>query len=490
MPQNANIFRSLALRLSLAALTLAAAGCSFTPEYTRPQIAETSGGWPGGEGEPQTDASGNATSAASATADIGWREFFTDHRMQLLIEKSLHNNRDLRIAALNAEAAAAQYRIRRADIAPQLDGQADGSLQNLPPDVAPGDNPRETTEVYSVGLGVASWEVDLWGRLRNLRDESLQSYLAVEETRTAIQISLIAQTINAYLVWLSDLERLRITQETLQSLRESLDIQVRSLEGGVGTELDVAQARSSVHQTEVDLARIERQLAQDFNLLALLVGEPINEETKNTLAEGRELLYQPAALPDVPAGLPSDLLARRPDIRAAEHRLIGAHANIGAARAAFFPTVTLTGAVGTTSDGLSGLFADGSGFWRFTPQVRLPIFDAGSNQANLDLAEVRRNINVAEYERTIQVAFREVADALAGRAQLLRELEAQRQLVESSQRSFDLYRIRFEQGRDSYFNSLIWQRLLFDAQQDLVGVQLQQLANRVNLYKAVGGGWR
>lgn len=466
-------------------LLLSMSGCSLAPEYERPQIPESQGAWPdysNGEGSASTQ---------GVAADVGWREFFSDPRMQLIIEKALRNNRDLRIAAHNVEAAQARYRVQRAEIAPHIGAAAAGSLQNLPPSVAPGDDKsRSTTEVYSVGLGVTAWEVDLWGRLRSLSDAALQSYLAVEENRTSVQISLIAEVVNAYLAWLADLETISITRDTLQSQRESYEMQQRSLDGGIGTELDVTQAKSSVYAAEVNLAQNLRREAEDFNLLVLLVGEPIDAATKATLAQGQPLLQEPRALPDVPAGLPADLLTRRPDIRASEHSLMAANANIGAARTAFFPTVRLTGAVGTTSDGLSGLFASGSDFWAFSPQIILPIFDAGSNEANLDLAEARRRIEIAQYERSIQSAFREVADALASRAHLMGELEAQQRLVKVNQETFDLYTVRFEGGLDSYFNALIWQRLLYDAQRDLVNVRFRQLANRVELYKVLGGGWR
>ncbi len=467
----------------LGGLALLVGGCNLAPKHERPDVVEADLNWPSYGADT---AAATQTAGTRQAADVGWRDFFSDPNIQFLIERSLQNNRDLRIAALNVQAAQAQYRVRRSELAPRVDANAAAEYERFP---ASGGG-HSQSETYTVGLGVTAWELDLWGRLRNLGDEALQNYLALEETRGSIEISLIAEVANAYLTWLADLETIRITEDTLRSQKETYDIQKRSLDGGVGTEVDLTQAQSSVHQAEVNLAQAKRLLAEDWNRLILLVGEPLDDATRSRLAGSQAALQFPGYLPDVPAGLPSDLLLRRPDIRAAERYLMAARARIGAARAAFFPTITLTGAVGTTSDGLSGLFSSGTDFWRFTPQLRLPLFDGGNNQANLDLANVRQHIEVATYERAVQTAFREVADALAGRANLVRELEAQTQLVAATQRTFDLYTLRYEQGIDSYFNALIWQRLLYTAQRDLVTIQLRQLSNRATLYKTLGGGWR
>lgn len=466
--------------MALVLACVATSGCNFTPSYERPSIPESEGPWPEWA---QVSETGHADGA-----EIGWREFFTEPRMQWLIERALENNRNLRIAALNIEAAQAQYGIRSSFLYPTVDAEAGADYFSTPRTVEPGE--RIHREIYAVGIGVSSWEVDLWSRIRNLSDEALQSYFAVEQTSISVRISLIAEVVNAYLDWLSDLELIRISEDTLRSQQQTYELQVRSLDSGLGTELDVTQALSSVEQARVRLAQTQRFLHDDFNRLVLLVGEPIADSDRAWLAEGRSLLERPDALRDVPPGLPSDLLIRRPDIRSAERELMAANASIGAARAAFFPTITLTGAVGTTSDGLAGLFTSGSDFWTFAPQIRWPIFDGGLNQSNLDLAEARRRIEIARYERTIQEAFREVADALSGRVTLLGELEAQRRFVAANQSNFDLYTQRFEQGLDSFFNALIWQRLLFASQLELVDVQRRQLANRVTMYRVLGGGWR
>jgi multidrug efflux system outer membrane protein len=336
----------------------------------------------------------------------------------------------------------------------------------------------------NAGVGFTAYELDLFGRIRSLNHEKLEQYFGYEETRRSSQISLVAEVADGYLTLLADQELLRITEETLKSDTDSYTLTQRMLESGQATELDLRQAESAVDTARANLALYTRQVAQDRNALQLLVGAPLPEE----LSDGPPLEAQ-SFLEELPEGLPSDLLERRPDILSAEHSLRAANANIGAARAAFFPSVSLTGNFGTASTELSGLFAGGSRNWSFSPGISLPIFAGGANVANLDLAKVEKKVQVAQYEKAIQSAFREVADALAARGTLQQQLEAQRALVDSAGASYTLSEMRFHSGVDAYLTVLDSQRTLYSAQQGLVGVELTQLQNLVGLYKALGGGW-
>lgn len=473
-------------RQTLLLLPLLWTGCQFAPDYQAPRPAETAGTWPDTAHTTPTPTPDDALPAAA----IGWRDFFTDPPLQWLIATALEENRDLREAVLQAQMAQAQYRIQRSQALPELAVEGSMQRQSLPGSVAPGSGTdRVRSESYAVGLGVTAWEIDLWGRLRNQSESALQSYLALEETRRSVQISLIAEITRTYLDWLAASEIRDLTERTLGNQRATADLQAQRLARGGGTELDRIQAQAAVHQTEALLAQAEQQKTEHFHRLAQLLGQPIDAQRMTFLSQNGSLLQRADPLPDVPAGLPSDLLIRRPDLRAAEHALIAAHADIGAARAAFFPRLALSGAIGTTSDGLSGLFADGSGFWRFAPQIHLPIFDGGRNRARLEVAEIRRHLEVARYERAIQTAFREVADVLAGRGHLLAELQAQQQRVATTQATFDLYQLRYERGLESYLSTLIWERSLYQAQRDLVDLQRRYLSNRITLYKVLGGGW-
>ncbi|BBK41353.1 adeC/adeK/oprM family multidrug efflux complex outer membrane factor [Allostella vacuolata] len=471
--------------LSLAAMGAVLAGCSLAPAYDRP-AAPVASFWPFGSGEerPAVDA---ATARTPPAADIGWRSFFQDQRLQRLIDAALAHNRDLRIAALNVEAARAQYQIESADQLPRVDGTGQGSMQRTPGELS--QRGRATTShSYSVGLGITAYEVDLFGRVRNLRDAALESYFSLDETRTAAQIALVSQVANAYLTLLADAQLLRLTRETLASQRESYELTRASYDRGVATELDLRQVETLMRTAEANISVYNRRLATDRNQLEFLTGQPLPEDFVATLGDGGALDRQDM-LADLPAGLPSDLLERRPDIRAAEHDLRGANANIGAARAAFFPRITLTAGLGTASTSLGGLFGGGSGTWNFLPSISVPIFDAGANQANLDLARVRRNIQVASYERAIQTAFGEVADALAIRATYDTQIRSQEALVAANQESFRLAELRYRSGIDSYLATLVNQRALYQSQQDLIQMRLARLSNLVVLYKVLGGGW-
>ncbi len=396
---------------------------------------------------------------------------------------SLENNRDLRVAALNIEAYRAQYRIQRADLFPAVDASFDGSRQRLPADLSQTGSSMISSQ-YGATLGITSWEIDLFGRLRALRDQALEQYFATEEARRSTQTSLVANVANAYLTLRADQAQLQLTRDTLGTYQKSYDLTKRSYDVGVASALDLRQAQTSVESARATLAQYTRLVAQDQNALVLLLGSGLPADLPQGRGLGDELLAT------VPAGLPSDLLQRRPDILQAEHQLKAANANIGAARAAFFPNVSLTANAGTISPDLGGLFDGGSGTWLFKPSISLPIFNAGSLRASLDLAKVQKDINIAQYEKAIQTAFSEVADGLAARGTFNEQLQAQRALVDASSEYYRLADKRYRTGVDNYLTLLDAQRSLFSAQQQLISDRLNQLTSEVNLYKALGGGWQ
>jgi len=449
------------------ALALALSGCmSLAPKYQRPPAPVA----------PAFPDAAAASAASEAAASIEWQRFFADARLRQLIELALANNRDLRVSILNIEQARAQYQIRRADQPPTLNLGMSGNR-------APGANDSINT-TYSVGLTVSAFELDLFGRVRNLGAAALAQYLATEEARKSAQISLIGSVANVYLSLLADDELLELTSKTLAAREESLKLIDLKYQNGVVSALDLQQGRSLVESARVTLAQQQRQRAQDGNLLTLLVGQPLPA----ALAPASTLAA--TTLAELPAGLPSDLLTVRPDVRAAEQQLIGANANIGAARAAFFPRIALTGSAGTVSSELSGLFKGGTFAWTFAPQMLLPIFDYGRNSANLGSAKAGRDIALAQYERSIQTAFREVSDALAGQATLSEQLRAQRAVAQAESERFKLSELRYRNGVSSYLDLLDAQRSLFSAQQSAVQANLQRLQNQVTLYRVLGGGWK
>lgn len=454
-------------------------GCSLIPDYLRPDLPVPQS-WPQG---PATKAEAPADPAKPLWADVSWRDFFTDPALRELIQQGLDNNRDLRVAALNIEAARASYRITESDLLPNVDAGMSDAIERTPRALSRTSPQRATTtRTYTANLGVTAFELDLFGRLRSLEEQALQTFLATEEARAATQISLVAEIANAYLTLLGDRKLLALTEETLQTRETSLELIQRSFERGVSSELDVAQARTAVETARVNRALYLRRVDQDRNALVLLVGAPIDE---SRLAGD---LGNMGFVEDLPVGLPSEVLLKRPDIVQAEHSLLAANANIGAARAAFFPTISLTGTLGFASPTLGSLFEGGSRAWNFTPQASVPIFDGGRNQANLDSAKANRDIAVAQYEKAIQSAFREVADALAAKGTLTDQMRAQSALVEASGTSYRLSQARYDRGIDSYLTVLDSQRSLYGAQQDLVSVQVARLSNLVTLYKVVGGG--
>jgi multidrug efflux system outer membrane protein len=460
--------------VALALLVLS--GCaSMAPKYTRPE-APVPSEWPSGPAYKNDAGKPGDVHAA----DIAWRDFFVDERLQKVIDLALMNNRDLRIAALNIQRTQALYRIQRAELLPTVNAGAIFSKERVP-GILSGSGKPVTTELYNVNLGISSWELDLFGRIRSLKDAALQEYLATEQARLGTQISLVAEVANTYLTLAADRELLKLAQDTLSSQEASYNLIRRRYEVGASSELDLRQAQTRVDTARVDISRYTAIVAGDENALTLLVGSPVPEGLLPTE------LGTVTMLQDISPGLPADILQRRPDILQAENQLKAANANIGAARAAFFPRITLTTSIGTTSDQLSGLFKSGSDTWSFIPQIAMPIFDARTRPA-YDVAKVDREISLTQYEKAIQVAFREVADALAQRGTLGDQMAAQESLVEATAESYRLSDLRYKSGIDSYLSVLDAQRSLYGAQQGLISVRLSRVTNLVTLYKVIGGG--
>ncbi|MBF8658386.1 AdeC/AdeK/OprM family multidrug efflux complex outer membrane factor [Pseudomonas fulva] len=461
--------------LSLAVTAFILGGCSLIPDYQTPE-APVAAQWPQGPAYSPTQ------SADVAAAEQGWRQFFNDPALQQLIQTALVNNRDLRVAALNIDAYRAQYRIQRADLFPAVSANGSGSRQRIPANMSQ-TGQSDITSQYSATLGVSAYELDLFGRVRSLSEQALETYLSSEQARRSTQISLVASVANAYYTWQADQALFKLTEETLKNYQESYNLTRRSNEVGVASALDLSQARTAVEGARVKYSQYQRLVAQDVNSLTVLLGTGIPTNLPEPLRLDADQLAE------VPAGLPSDLLQRRPDIQEAEHLLKAANANIGAARAAFFPSISLTANAGTLSTDMGGLFKGGSGTWLFQPQINLPIFTAGSLKASLDYAKIQKDINVARYEKSIQTAFQEVSDGLAARKTFEEQLQAQQDLVQANQDYYRLAERRYRIGIDSNLTFLDAQRNLFSAQQALIGDRLSQLTSEVNLYKALGGGW-
>ncbi|MFT3758173.1 efflux transporter outer membrane subunit [Thauera sp.] len=466
--------RPLLLPVLLAALL---SGCASTmaPNYERP-AAPVAAEWP----VPDTAAAGDGD---AARRELSWQELFADGKLRQLIQLGFENNRDLRVAALNIERARAQYGIQRSVLLPDLGAGASGNSSRTPGSVSPSGS-AVTNHVHSATLGISAWELDLFGRLRSLRDQALQQYLASEAAQRAARLGLITELAGTWLNMAADGEQLALARETLHSRQQARELQQRLREAGNTSELDLHQAETELETARDAVLALETAVETDRNALELLLGAPLPAHLQPEAP-----LEAMLAVQELPAGLPSDLLQRRPDILAAEHVLIGANANIGAARAAFFPSISLTAGIGRASDSLSSLFDGGNRAWSFLPQVSLPIFTGGRLQSNLELAEAERDIAVANYEKAIQSAFREVADALAVRSRLAARLAAQQRRVDASQQACTLVLQRYDNGISSYLEVLEAQRVLYSAQQSLVGIRLARQTNLVALYKALGGDW-
>ena len=453
--------------------TLALSGCSLTPPLVKPE-APVPAVFPMA---PQEHGSIQA-------ADIGWRTMFTDVRLQRLIEIALENNRDLRLAALNVEAVQAQYRIQRAAQLPGIDASAQATRQRTATNGlgAPSQSPPVAGQV-SAGVGLSAFEIDLFGRMRSLSEGALARYLASEEGRSAAQIALVGAVADAYLAERLAQEHHGLVKRTLADWQQSLDLARILRQAQQSNGLEVAQAEGQVATAVADLEARARALALAQNALRLLVGADLPDD----LPQGLPLGSQPV-LTTLPAGLPSDLLTRRPDIRQAEQTMVAANADIGAARAAFFPRISLTASLGYASPSMSGLFGGQSRVWSFSPQIVQPLFQGGRLRAELRLAEVRKSSAVAEYERTIQTAFREVADGLAGQQTFDHQIAAQLRVVDSAQRRAELSHLRYRAGVEGRLELLDAQRQLYAAQQTLLNLRRDAFASSIGLYKALGGG--
>jgi multidrug efflux system outer membrane protein len=482
----------------LAAAALSA--CTLMPHYQRPQ-SPVPDRWPADAPTAAASAAAPGVTPGAAqpgvSADqIGWRDFFTDPRLARLIEIALENNRNLRIAVLNVSASEAQFRIQRGNLFPAISATGSGVVEKPPANGAlplggvggsGGSGTGATTlRYYSAGIGFTNYELDLFGRQRSLTTAAFEQYLAQSETHRSTQISLVAEVASDYLAVLADEALVNLTAETLQSQLESYQLTQAMYDRETTTLLSLRQAQSSVESARASLAQYQRQLAQDTHALTLVLGR----EVPTDLLPASGDIYAEGLLAEVPAGLPSDLLTHRPDLLSAEHALRAANANIGAARAAFLPSIQLTGSGGTASGRLGDLFGRGTGTWSFAPTITLPIFAGGQNVANLDLAHIEKNVAVAQYELAIQTAFREVSDGLSARGTYLQQRSAQEALVAADADAYRLAEMRFRSGVDSYLATLDAQRSLYAAQQELVAVQQAELANRVTLYKALGGGWQ
>ena len=459
-------------RPALLVLALTVAGCSLAPNYQRPE-APVAASW-----TPTVEATG------SFAADVlDWKTFIIDPQLHRVVDAALSNNRSLRQALLDIEAARAQYRVQRADRLPSINANATGSRQRLPADLSSSGR-SDVSSSYQVGPGLTEYEVDLFGRVRNLSESALETYLATEEATRATQVSLIAEVIEAYLTRDGAQRRLALVEQTLKTREDSLELISRRRQAGTATALDYQEALGLAEQAKAERESTLRLLQQTDNALVLLVGTP----DANSLlpAAPRDSLL---VLQDIAPGTPSTLIERRPDILANEHRLKARNADIGAARAAFFPRLSLTGSVGSSSTELSGLFDGGSRAWSFAPSLSLPIFAGGRNRANLDLAEVRKDAAVAAYEGTIQVAFREVADALTATDTLRREEAARRALADSSVAAMTLAKARYDGGVDDYLRYLDAQRSTFGNQVTLIQISTERQIALVDLFKSLGGGW-
>lgn len=468
------------IRSSLIVLGSAAwlAGCSLAPSFSTPE-APMASDW-------GVDASGGESGSVNepSFASLDWHTFVVDEQLQGLIETALKNNRDLRQALLNVEAARAQYGIQQSDRLPTLQVEGAGQRERIPGDLSA--SGRSTIQSrYLASVGLTTYELDLFGRVKNLSEAALQEFLATEEVARSARISLISDIIRTYVIRDGALERKRLAKQVLETRETSLQLMADRLELGAATELDYQEALGLVEQTRIDLERVEREIRQTTNALTLLVGVPdVRSQLSAPPSSEREIVQRLAP------GSPSELLEHRPDIRAAEHQLRSRNANIGAARAAFFPRFSLTGSFGSASAELSDLFGSGQESWSFAPQLTLPIFDGGRNQANLDLAKIRKDLAVAEYEKVIQLAFREVSDAIAAKDTLQREMTARQTLVKTTEMRLKLSRARYENGADDYSRYLDAQRQSFSNQSALVQVQTEQQLALVDLFRALGGGWQ
>lgn len=468
--------------LTLVASLVLSACSTMAPTYEQPAspVAAT---WPTGAAYATPTA---AAAAMAKAADMPWRDFILDERLRTVITQALNNSRDLRKTIANIESARAQYRVQRAAELPTVNAGVNGTRArgSITSNSAGGSGGTATgiAESASANIGISSYELDLFGRVRSLSDASLETYLATEEAARATRISLIAETATAWYALAADRNQLAIAQSTLASAQNSMALTQKRLEAGVTSRVDVRQAETVYQQARADVASATTTIAQDRNALELLAGSAVAEALLPT-----ELPDSKSSLATVPAGLSSTVLLQRPDVLQAEHQLKSANANIGAARAAFFPTLSLTASAGVASAALSSLFSGGATIWSLAPALSLPIFDGGANKANLAYSEAQQKLYVSTYELAVQTAFREVADALARQGTMREQLAAQEALVLAANDSYQLATARYVKGVDTFLNALDAQRTLYSAQKSLVTARLTALNNQVTLYRALGG---
>ena len=499
---------------SRIALTFAAgltlAGCNLAPKYLRPELSVPAA-TPAGPAYAATNAAG-----AIMPADTAWEAFFTDDRLRRVIRTALENNRDLRVSVANVAQARALYRVQRADLFPTLGVSGSATYQKSPfgaigggaaggtgtggtgtggtgtggtggggTGVGAGVVSSGRTDIYSANVGVSAWEIDLFGRVRNLTQSQQEQFFAAEENRNAAQVSLVAEIATQWLTMAADQDRLKIARDTERAFGQTVKLTQDRFRIGIASELEVRQASTSYDQARSDISEATTLIAQDQNALNLLAGTTLTADMLPARLETTS-----STLENLPSNLPSEVLLRRPDIASAEHQLIAANANIGAARAAFFPNISLTAAFGTISLGLSNLFGSGSQNWSVAPSISQTIFDFGRNKGNLRYAQATRDAAVATYERSIQTGFREVADALARRGTIGAQLQAQTSLRDNAAGAYRLSELRFRAGIDTFLNTLDSQRALYSAQQSLLATRLTRDANSVELYRSLGGGVR
>ena len=453
-------------------------GCTMAPNYVRP-AAPVPEQW-GNETKNKTSGDANSQPIKDLSA-IKWQNYFVNPQLQKVIELALKNNRDLRIAALNIEKFRAQYQIKRADLLPTVNVSGSGTVQRLPGSVSSSGQPTISRQ-YNANLGLSAYELDFFGRVQSLKDQALEQYLATEQARNSVQITLVADVANSFLTLAADRERLKLARETFASQQASYQLIKSRAEAGASSELDLRQAQTSVESARFDVARYTSLVAQDENALSVIVGSSVPADLKP------EALTEIVTIKDVEPGLPSELLQKRPDILQAEGTLKAANANIGAARAAFFPKISISTNIGTTSNQLTSLFAPGSAAWLFAPQITIPIFDTGRNTANLKVSEADRDIALAQYEKAIQNAFREVSDAMVLRDNIGEQKSAQQALNVAASESYRLADARYRAGINNYLTVLDSQRSMYTAKQGLISVDLARLANLATLYKVLGGG--
>ncbi|WP_437888100.1 efflux transporter outer membrane subunit [Phytobacter sp. V91] len=461
-----------------ALLVTVLTGCNLQPHYERPELPVSD--------RLENDGHRKEVQGAILASETGWQNFFADEQLRQLIGLALENNRDLKVSVLNVETARASFRVERSALMPAISTNGSQTSAHLPGNLY---STRSTGPVtyqqYEANLGVSSWEIDFFGRLRNLRDEALEKYLSTEASSRATQISLVSDVVSSYLTLCADNDLLKLAADTLKSQKETYELARQRYEMKVSSEQDLVQVETSVRSAEAELAQYERLVKQDINALRLLVGTELPEDLAGNATLKHDWRFQ-----SLPSGIPSEVLTGRPDIIAAEHTLRAANARIGAARAAFFPSISLTASGGSASESLGHLLEGGTAAWSFVPSISLPIFDGGKNSANLDVAEISKRVEIANYEKAVQTAFKEVSDAMAGQNTYRHELTARVQDTVANTRYYNLALQRYREGVDNYLNVLVAQRTLFDAKKSEISARVGALTQHVTLYKVLGGGWK